>query len=90
MNAEQGEMTVSKANIFGVILYELRQHGRKNCAARSLEIPVFDEGHCGIIRPVSPVLVTHRGNQRLLRWTWGWLAADDGAVCFSLFSCLLT
>ena len=84
MDADQGEMAISNADIFRVIGFELRQHGRKDCTARSLEIPVFDDRNFGIFRPMNPICFAYWWGKRLFCGTRSWLSADNRAVDFSL------
>jgi hypothetical protein len=59
VNAEQGEVAVNDPDVFRVLLLELRQHGRKASAGRSLEVAVFNNRDSRCIRAENPIVCAH-------------------------------
>ena len=80
MGLDQREMPVNHANILWKFFDELRQHGRKAAAARSLKVAVLDDGNVGGVRSQYPIrLANWRENGFLSRARCG-VAADHRAL----------
>ena len=54
--AGQGKIAVNDADLIGISSFELRQHGRKLGAVRSLEVAVFNESDGSALRTDHPVV----------------------------------
>ena len=69
VDAGKREMAVNNTDIIRIIVLELRQHGRKISAVRSLKIAVLDDGHRRGFRAFDPVIFGNAkdGNQ----FSWG-------------------
>ena len=80
MGLDQREVPVNHANILWKFFDELRQHGRKAAAARSLKVAVLDDGNVGGVRSQYPIrLANWRENGFLSRARCG-VAADHRAL----------